>query len=96
VLFEGEDGAGECPDVAWAAAEPVEDLPAFQGGEAACAVGADRGVAAVGVPVGVRQVAPLIGGEQGEPVTTDVALVGVQVELGAVGDGEPAVGAGGG
>src|SRR5512146_564874 len=96
VLLEGEDGAGEGADLAGAAPEPVEDLPVFQDCEAAFAVGADSGVAAVGVLVGVRQVPPLVGGEQGESFAAGVALVGVQVQLCAVGEIEHAVGAGGG
>src|SRR5574341_227559 len=91
-VLEGEDGSGEGADLAWAAPEPVEDLPGLQDGEAAFAVGADSGVAAVGVPVGVGQVLPLVGGEQGESFA-GVALVGVQVQLHAVGETEHTVGA---
>src|SRR5512143_1832638 len=96
VVFQGEDGAGVRADVAWAAAEPVEHLPALQDGEAAFAVGAHSGVAAVGLSVGVRQAPPLVGGEEKGPFTTGIAVVRVEVELGAVGDAEHVVGAGGG
>src|SRR5512146_687027 len=95
-VFQRENSSGERADLTWAAPEPVEDLPALQDREAALGVGADRGVAAVGFPGRVRQVPPLVRGEQSKPVTTDVALVGVEVEFGAVSDIEHVVGAGGG
>src|SRR5512135_3231017 len=95
-VFKGEDGTGERADVAWAAAGPVEDLPGLQDREAAFGVGADSGMAAVGLPVGVRQVSPLVRGKQSDSCTTHIAFVGVEVKLGAGGDGEHAVGAGGG
>src|SRR5512146_2406764 len=95
-VLQGGDGAGERADVARAAAEPVEDLPALQDGEAAFAVGAHSGVAAAGLSVGVRQAPALVGGEEKGPFTTGIALVRIEVEPAAVGDAEHVVGAGGG
>src|SRR5512135_3915660 len=69
---------------------------ALQDGEAAFAVGAHSGVAAVGLSVGVQQAPPLVGGEEKGPFTTGIALVRIEVEPGAVGDAEHVVGAGGG
>ncbi len=78
-----------------AAAQPVAHLPAFEDREAVFGVDADRGVAAVGVRVGIRRVPPLVRGEQGGPFTTDIALVGVKVAFGGHHRGQNVVAGGG-
>ncbi len=85
---------GSC--AAWAAAELAEHCPALEDREAALGVGADRGMAAVGLPGGVRQVPSLVRGEQGGSFSTDIALVSVEVEPGGRGGNEGHVVASGG